>query len=153
MSFVLSCGLQRSWLCFIWQLSVVGNYSACCSKHSIYAFSIDSYHALTISLRHRDQTEVSSLKDFPPRIPILSPISVITQRFILSAIDLFVLYLIQQLIYLFYFFYNKDFFALYKICSTSHIARGIIKLIAWTTSFLEERQDFDRNHVINMKCK
>ena len=27
-------------------------------------FSIDSYHALTISLNRRDQTEVSSLKDF-----------------------------------------------------------------------------------------
>ena len=27
-------------------------------------FSIDSYHALKFSLNHRDQTEVSSLKDF-----------------------------------------------------------------------------------------
>ena len=42
-----------------------------------------------------------------------------------------------------YFFYNKDIFAFYKIFSTSHIARGFIKLIAWTTSFLEERLDFE----------
>ena len=27
-------------------------------------FSIDSYHALKVGLNHRDQTEVSSLKDF-----------------------------------------------------------------------------------------
>ena len=60
-------------------------------------FSIDSYHALTVSLNRRDLTEVSSL---------------------------------------------KDFFAFCKIFSTSHIALGIIKLIAWTTS-LEERLDFE----------
>ena len=42
-----------------------------------------------------------------------------------------------------YFFYNKDFFAFHKVFSTSHIARGIIKLIAWTSSFLEERLDFE----------
>ena len=49
-----------------------------------------------------------------------------------------------------YFFYNKDFFAFCKdffafckVFSTFHIARRIIKLIAWTTSFLEERLDFD----------
>ena len=42
-----------------------------------------------------------------------------------------------------YFFYNKDFFAFCKVFSTSHIARGIIKLTAWTTSFLEERLDFE----------
>ena len=42
-----------------------------------------------------------------------------------------------------YFFYIKDYFAFRKIFSTCHIARGIIKLIAWTTSFLEERLDFE----------
>ena len=57
-------GKIASNLCFIWQPSFVKNYSACCPKHSVYVFSIDSYHALTISLNHRDQTEVSSLKDF-----------------------------------------------------------------------------------------
>ena len=40
-------------------------------------FSIDSY-ALKLSLNHRDQTKVSSLKDFF-KILTLSPISVITQ--------------------------------------------------------------------------
>ena len=51
----------------------------------------------------------------------------------------------QQLIYLFWLwlFYNKDFFAFCKVFSTSHIARGIIKLTAWTTSFLDERLDFE----------
>ena len=35
-----------------------------------------------------------------------------------------------------------------KIFSTSHIARGIIKLIAWTISFLDERLDFEIMRVI-----
>ena len=56
-------------------------------------FSIDSYHALKLSLNHRDQTEVSSLKNFL-KILTLSNISVITQRLILSAIDLFVFILV-----------------------------------------------------------
>ena len=57
-------------------------------------FSIDSCHALKLSLNHRDQTQVSSMKDFSKN----SHISVITQRFILSAIDLFVLTLVISFI-------------------------------------------------------
>ena len=77
----IACGL-----CFIWHPSFVRNYSACCSRHSIYVFSIHYYYALTISLNHHHQTEVSCLKDFSK---ILTPslASVITKQFILPAID------------------------------------------------------------------
>ena len=94
-------------------------------------FSIDLYRALKISLSHRDQNEVSSLKDFFT----LSPISVITQRYFLSAIDVFVLTLAIS-------FITRTFSPSARSFFTCHIARGIIKLIAWTTSFLEERLDF-----------
>ena len=58
-------GMIACSLCFIWQPSFVKNYSSCCSRHSVHVFfSIDSYHALEISLNHHDQIEVSSLKDF-----------------------------------------------------------------------------------------
>ena len=53
-------------------------------------FSIHDYYALTISLSHHHQTKVSSLKDFS-KILALSLTSVITQQFILLAIDLFFL--------------------------------------------------------------
>ena len=112
-------------LCFIWHPSFVRNYSGILSTF----FSIHDYYALTISLNHHHQTEVSSLKDFST----YSLTSVITQQFILLPVDSF--------FYLDYFFHNKDFLAFCKIFSTSHIAWGIIKLIAWTTSFLEERLD------------
>ena len=84
-------------------------------------FFNDSYQALAISLNHCDQTEVSSTKDFSknPHTFSLSPVSVITQRFTLSAIDLFVCFDFG------YFFDNEDFC---KIFSTSHIPREIIKL-------------------------
>ena len=121
-------------LCFIWQPSFVRNYSGCCSMRSIYVFSTHNYYALTISLNRHHQTEVSSLKDFS-KILILSLTSVITQQFILLAIDL--------LFYFGYFFYNKDYLAFRKIFSTSYIAQRTIKLIAWTTSFLDERLDFE----------
>ena len=51
-------------------------------------YSIDSYHALKISLNV--PTEIPFCRTFP-KILRLSPISVITQRFILLAIDSFVL--------------------------------------------------------------
>ena len=64
-------------LYFIWQLSFVKKYPACCSRHSVYVFSINSssgilstfysiysYDALKISFNHRNQTDVPSLKDF-----------------------------------------------------------------------------------------
>ena len=57
-------GMTACGLCFIWQPSFVKNYSACCSRHSFLRFfPIDSYHGLKISLSHRNQTEVSSLKN------------------------------------------------------------------------------------------
>ena len=82
---MIACGLR-----FIWQPSFVKNYSACCSGHSVHVFSIHSYLALKLCLNHRDQTEVSSLMDFSKN-PYTFAYSVITQRFILSAIDLFIL--------------------------------------------------------------
>ena len=120
-------------LCFIWQPNFVGKYSACCSRHSVYVFSIDLYHALTISLNHCDQIEVSSLKKFfqePHTFTYFCHHTAIyssSNWFICSHFG--------------YFLYNKDFLAFCKIFSTSHIAWGIIRLIAWTTSFLEERLD------------
>ena len=43
----IACGL-----CFIWQPSFVRSYSTCCSRHSIYLFSIHYCYALTKSLNH-----------------------------------------------------------------------------------------------------
>ena len=98
-------------------------------------FSIDSYHALKISLNHRDQTEVSFLKDFSKNPYNLTyfchHIAIYSFSNWFTCFDFG------------YFFYNKDFFAFYKVFSTSHIARVIITLIAWTTFFLEERLDFE----------
>ena len=92
-------------------------------------FSIDSYHTLTISLNHRDQTEVSSLKDFSKNSYTFTYFCHHTA--IYSFSNWFICFDFG------YFFYNKDIFAFCKVFSTSHIARRIIKLIAWTTSFLE----------------
>ena len=66
---LLSVSYTVAWLRVVYALfgslaSFVKNYSACCSRHSAYVFSIDSYHALNISSNHCDQTKVSSLKDF-----------------------------------------------------------------------------------------
>ena len=127
---MIECGL-----CFIWQPSFVRNYSACCSRHSVYVFSIDSYHALIISLNYCDQTEVSSLKDFSKNPYTFAYFCHHTA--IYSSSNWFIFSDFG------YFFYNKDIFAFYEIFSTCHIARGIIKLIAWTTSFLKERLDFE----------
>ena len=140
---MIACGL-----CFIWQPSFVKNYSACCSRNSVYVFSIDSYHALKISLNHHDQTEVFYLKDFStlslsksfPHFPYRNPYTFTYfchHTAIYSFSNWFICF------YFGYFFYNKDFFAFCKVFSTSHIARGIVKLLAWTTSFLEERLDFE----------
>ena len=122
-------------LYFIWQLSFVKKYSACCSRHSVHVFSINSYHALKISLNHRNHTDVSSLKDLSK-----NPYT-------------FTYFCHHTAIYSFtswsscfgfgYFFYNKQFFAFWKVFSTFHIVGRIINLIAWTTSFLEERLHFE----------
>ena len=89
---MIACGL-----CFIWQPSFVKNYSACCSRHSVDVFSIDSYHALKLSLNLGDQNEVSSLKDFSKN-PYTFTYFCHIQRFILSEIDLFVLTLVISFI-------------------------------------------------------
>ena len=121
-------------LCFIWQSNFVRNCSACYSRHSLYVFfSIDSYNPLTISLNHRHQTEVCSLKDFSKNPYTFAyfyhhtAIYCFSNRFICFDFS--------------HFFYNKDFFAYCKIFSISHLDRGIIKLIAWATSFVEKRLD------------
>ena len=106
-------------------------------------FSIDSNHALKISLNHRDQTEVSSLKDFSKNSYTLTYFCHHTA--IYSFNNWFICFDFR------YFFYNEDFFAFCKVFSTSHIARGIIKLIAWTTSSGGTPGFWD--HMINMKCK
>ena len=112
---------------------------------SLRFFSIDSYHALKISLNHRDQTEVSSLNDFSKNLYTFTYFRHHTA--IYSFSNWFICFDFG------YFFYNKDFFAFCKIFSTSHIARGITKLIVWTTPSLEERLDLNWDYVINMKCK
>ena len=122
-------------LYFIWQLSFVEKYSACCSRHSVYVFSINSYHALKIRLNHRNQTDVSSLKNFSKNPYTFAYFCHHTA-----------IYSFRNCLICFgfgYFFYNKEFFAFYKVFSTLYIAWSIIKLIAWTTSFLEERLDFE----------
>ena len=98
-------------------------------------FSIDSYHALKMSLNHRNPTEISSLKDFPENPYTFTYFC--HHREFYSFINWFICFDFG------YFFYNKDFFAFCKVFSSSHIARGIIEVIAWTTSFLEERLDFE----------
>ena len=87
------------------------------------------------SLNNLDQTEVSFLKDFSKNPYTFTYFCHHTEcccfrnLFICSEFG--------------YFFYNKDFFAFCKVFSISHVTGGIIKLIAWTTSFLEERLDFE----------
>ena len=122
---MIECGL-----CFIWQPSFVRNYPACCSRHSVYVFNrFISRTDNKFKLLRSDQGFLS--EGFFQR-------SLHFHLFLSSHSDLF----FHQLIIFSdfgYFFYNKDVFPFYKVFSTSHIARGIIKLIAWTTSFLEER--------------
>ena len=117
---MIVCGL-----CFIWQPSFVKNYSTCCSRHSVYVFFNRFISSIKIKFKPaRSDRGFLFLRIFP-KILTFSSISVITQRFIRSAIDI---------LDFAYFFYNKVFFTFCKVFSTSHIARGIIKLIAWTTS-------------------
>ena len=102
----------------------------------MYDFLIDSYHALAIILNHHDQSELSSLKDFFKNPYTFSCFCYPTVINILSAIDL--VFLIFG-----HFFYIRTFWPSAR--SFSHpiyIARGIIKQIARTTSFLEERLNF-----------
>ena len=106
-------------------------------------FSIGLYHALKIGLNHRDQTEVSSLKDFSKNPYTFNYFC--HHITIYSFSNWFICFNFG------YFFYNKEFFAFCKVFSTSHIAGEIIKLIAWTTSSGVTPGFWD--HVINTKCK
>ena len=127
---MIACGL-----CFIWQPSFVKNYSACCSRHSVYVFSNRFISRIENMFKPARSDRGFLLEGFFQKFLHF-------HLFLSSQSDLF----FQQLIYLFdfgYFFYTKEFFAFCKVFSTCHIARGIIKLIAWTTSFLEERLDFE----------
>ena len=98
-------------------------------------FPINLYHALKIRLNHRNQTDVSSLKDFFENPYTFTYFCHHTA--IYSFRNCFICFDFVQ------FFYNKEFFALYKVFPTFYIALRIIKLIAWTTSFLEERLDLE----------
>ena len=121
-----------SGLCFFLQPIFVKNYSACCIWSSGHIFSINLYHALKIRL---NQTDVSSLKDFsknPYTFPYFCH-----HTAIYSSRNCFICFGFG------YFIYKKKFFAFYKVFSTFYIVGRIIKLIAWTTSFLKECLDFE----------
>ena len=122
-------------LYFICQLIFVKKYSACCSRHSVYVFSINSYHALKISLNHRNQIDVSSLRDFSK--------NPYTYTYFCHHKAIYSFTSLSSCFCFGYFFYDKQFFAFWKVFSTFHIIARIIKLIAWTTSFLEEHLHFE----------
>ena len=79
-------------LCSMWQPSFVKNDSACCPWLSVYVF----FNRFISRIENKFKPPRSIRPRFPrgrifPIILTLSPIFVITQRFVLSAIDLFVL--------------------------------------------------------------
>ena len=90
-------------------------------------FPINLYHALKIRLNHRNQTDVSSLKDFSKNPYTFTYFC--HHTVIYSFRNCFICFDFGH------FFYNKEFFAFYKVFSTSCIAWRIIKLIAWTPHF------------------
>ena len=94
-------------------------------------FPINLNHSLKIRVNHRNQNDVSSLKDFYTFTYFCHHTAIYSFRFICFDFA--------------YFFYNKEFFAFYKVFATfyMYIALRSIKLVAWTTSFLEERLDFE----------
>ena len=128
-------GMIACKLCFFGSLTLLNIIPLVAPGILSTFFSIDSYDALKIVLNHRDLIEVSSFKDFSKNLCTFSyfchhtAINSFSNWFICSDFG--------------YFFYNKDFFAFCKVFFTSHIARGIIKMIAWPTSFLEKRLDFE----------
>ncbi len=100
--------------CYIWQPSFFKDYFTCCSRHSVRTllFNRFIYHFDT------DFKSPRSERDFLLEGFFINLVTVATWRIILSSIELFVFPLPFLL----------DF-------STSHIARRIIKLIAWATPF------------------
>ena len=121
--------LLRVVYAFFAAYSFVKYYSACCLKNSANVFWTNSCHALKINLNHRNQTDVSRLKDCSK-----NPFT-FTHFCHHTAIHYFNNWFIC--FDLAYFLYNKEFFVFCKIFSTTHIARVIIKLIARATFFLE----------------
>ena len=109
----IACGL-----CFIWQPSFFRNYSAGCSRHSIYVF----FNPLLLRIDNKFK-------------PSPSDRGSLFEGFFQNPYT-FTYFCHHTAIYI------KDYFAFRRIFSTCHTARGIIKLIAWTTSFPEERLDF-----------
>ena len=116
---MIACGL-----CLIWQPSFVKNYSACCSRHSEYVCFNRFISRIENKFKQPWSDRGFVFEGFFQK-------SLHFHQFLSSHSDLF----FQQLIYL--------FFAFCKVFSTSHSARGIVELIAWTTSFLEKRLDFE----------
>ena len=117
------------------QPSFVKNYSACCIRNSGHVFPINLYHALKIRLNHRNETDASSLKDFSKNPYTFTYFC--HHTVIYSFRNCFICFDFGH------FFYNKEFFAFYNVFPTFYIAWRIIELIAWTTSFLEKRLDFE----------
>ena len=81
---MIACGL-----CLISQPKK--NYSACCSCHSVYVCFNRFISRIENKFKPPRSDRGFLFEGFFPKILTLSPISVITQRFILPAIDLFVL--------------------------------------------------------------
>ena len=80
---MIACGL-----CFIWQPNFVENCCACCPMHSVYVF----FNRLISPIESKFKPPRSDRGFlFEGFFFTFSPISVITQRFNLSAIDVFVL--------------------------------------------------------------
>ena len=126
----IACGL-----CFILQPIFFRNYSAGCSRHSVYVF----FNPLLLRIDNKFKPSPSDRGSLFEGF-LQNPYT-FTYFCHHTAIWYFGNWLI--IFYLGYFFYIKDYFAFRKIFSTCHIARGIIKLIAWITSFLEEPLDFE----------
>ena len=126
----IPCGFR-----YTWQPSFVKDSLASCSRHSTYVLFSD--HALTMILNNRDQTEASS-KNFSKMLSLSTILAPTWLVIVLSAIDLVIV-----LPFAISFIYIKDFFDPFFF-STSNIAPRIMKLLAWTTSFIEERlHDFE----------
>ena len=118
------------------QASFVKRYSACCSRNSAYVVSTNLYLALKIILNHRNQTDVSSLKDFSKNPYTFTYFCHYTAIYFFSNRFICFDWLISSI--------RRSFSPSARSFShLMHIAWGIIKLISWTTSFLEERLDIE----------
>ena len=124
-------------------------YSVCCSRHSVYFFFNRFISRIENKFKPPRSDRGFLFERFFQKSSqwlTLSPISVITQRFILLTTDLSILTLVISFITRTFSPSARSF--PHPIFSTFHIARGIIKLIARTTSFLEERLGFEISWLI-----